>query len=180
MDHVCSLRGTKIAPLGGLLLVTNRTVIRSSKICLLIATRTRRNVIEPILLHRFVGPESIDTSTKAGFQVNCSWKSISSPFSFCREKTIPKRPEVVAQREASTDRTAVHFRSIVGGRISENRISLNAKVGLQVSWPAAWATPTSPIPLARSPKKQDRYMLVLRLSCPLIVRCLALLWARSP
>src|SRR5437879_2762175 len=70
--------------------------------------------------------KSTETSTKPDFHMNCSWKSISGPFSFNREKTIPKRPEVVAQRDASTDKTAVHFRSIVGGCISENRTSLKA------------------------------------------------------
>jgi acetoin utilization deacetylase AcuC-like enzyme len=40
-------------------------------------------------------------------------------FSFNRENTISKRPEVVAQRDASTDKTTVHFRSSVGGCISE-------------------------------------------------------------
>jgi hypothetical protein len=88
--------------------------------------------------------------------VNCSWKSTSTPFSFCRVKTIPKRPEEVAQRYASTDRTAVHFRSIIGGCIGEKRTSLNAKAGLHVCWPAACVAPISPT--ASSPNMHDRYM----------------------
>jgi hypothetical protein len=102
--------------------------------------------------------KSTDTSTKAGFHVNCSWNSISSPFSFCREKTIPKRPDVVAQRDASTDRTALHFRSIVGGCIAENRTSLNAKPGLHVRGSAACVTLVSPMLPASNPNMHDRNM----------------------
>jgi hypothetical protein len=57
---------------------------------------------------------------------------MSNPASFDREKTIPKRPEVVVQPDASTDKTAVHFLSRVGGCICENRTSLNASAGLQI------------------------------------------------
>src|ERR1700687_4416303 len=89
--------------------------------------------------------KSVDTSTHAGFHANCSRNSSSGPYSFSRENTISKCPVVVPQRDASTDRTAVHFRSIFGGRISENRTSLNAKAGLHVCWPAAWAALMSPI-----------------------------------
>jgi hypothetical protein len=126
-----------------------------------IAARTERDVIEPIPLHRFVGREIYRTFTEAGSHVNCSRKLISGPVSFSRAKPIPKRPEVVAQRDASTDKTAVHFRSIFCGVISENRISLNAKVGLHICWPAACATLISPMLPVNSPNMHDRFMLVL-------------------
>ena len=91
--------------------------------------------------------------------MNCSWNSMSGPFSISREKTIPKRPEVVAQRDASTDKTAVHFRSSVGGCISENRTSLNAKAGLHVCWATACVALTRPIPpVSSSPNTHDRYI----------------------
>jgi hypothetical protein len=71
---------------------------------------------------------------------------------------ISKLPEVVAQRDASTDKTAVHFRSSAGGFISENRISLTAKAGLHVGWPTACVTLMSPMLPASSPITYDRYM----------------------
>jgi hypothetical protein len=56
------------------------------------------------------------TFTEGGDHSNFSEKSISTPVSFCREKPISKYPaEFIAQRDASTNTTAVHFRSIVGG-----------------------------------------------------------------
>jgi hypothetical protein len=103
-------------------------------------------------------PKTVDTSTKAGFHVNRSWNSTSGPVSFNREKAIPNCPEVVVQRDASTDKTALHFRSIFGGCISENRTSLNAKAGLHVRWPAACVTPISPMLPASMPNMNDRYM----------------------
>jgi hypothetical protein len=60
--------------------------------------------------------------------MNCSWKSMSGPFSISREKTIPKRPEVVAQRDASTDKTAVHFRSSVDGKACRCYLTLVSNV----------------------------------------------------
>src|SRR6267143_7190397 len=102
--------------------------------------------------------KSTDTSTSSGRHMNCSRNSISTPFSFNREKTISKRPDVVAQRDASTDETAVHFRSSVGGVISENRICLTAKAGLHACWPMACVTLMSPMPPASSPITYDRYM----------------------
>jgi hypothetical protein len=102
--------------------------------------------------------KSNDTSTKSGFHTNCSWNSISGPISFNREKTIPKGPEVVAQRDASTDKTAVHFRSSVGGFIFENLTSLNAKAGLHICCATDCVTLTRPMLLASSPNMHDRYM----------------------
>ena len=85
--------------------------------------------------------------------MNCSRNSISSPFSFSREKPISKYPpEFVAQRDASTDTTAVHFRSSVGGCISENWTSLNAKAGLHVCWPTACVTLMSPMHACQQPE----------------------------
>src|SRR5262249_5119966 len=66
--------------------------------------------------------------------------------------------EFAAQRAVSTDTTAVHFRSSVGGCISEKRTSLNAKVGLHSSWPTACVTLTTPITPARNPAKHGRYI----------------------
>src|SRR5216684_8963115 len=102
--------------------------------------------------------KSTDTSNESGLHMNCSRNSISMPFSFNRENTISKRPEVVAQRDASTDKTAVHFRSSVGGCISENRTSLNAKAGLHVCRPTACVALMSPMPAVSSPTKHDRYI----------------------
>jgi hypothetical protein len=74
-----------------------------------------------------------------------------------REKTTWKDPaEFAAQRDASTDTTALHFRSSVDGCISENWTSANAKVGLHACWPAASVTLMSPIMPARNPDRHDR------------------------
>jgi hypothetical protein len=94
--------------------------------------------------------------------VNRSRKSISGPFSFSRENPISKVPAVVAQCDASTDTTAVHFRCIVGGSIAENLTSETAKAGLHAGSPAACAVPTSPIPYARRPTMPAR--LIARIS----------------
>src|SRR5688572_30410949 len=99
-----------------------------------------------------------DTSTSFGRHMNCSRNSISMPISFDREKTISKRPEVVAQRDASIDKAAVHFRSSAGSFISENRTSLNANAGLHVCWPMACVTLVSPMLPASSPITYDRHM----------------------
>ena len=59
--------------------------------------------------------------TEGGSHVNHSRNSISIPFSLSRENPIAKWPvEFAAQRDASTETTAVHFRSSVGGCLSEN------------------------------------------------------------
>src|SRR5262245_1500948 len=91
--------------------------------------------------------------------VNRCRNSISGPISFSREKTISKYPwEFAAHRDASTDTTAVHFRCIVGGCISERWTSLNAKVGLHCRWPRACVTLMSPMMLAINPDMHDRYI----------------------
>jgi hypothetical protein len=90
--------------------------------------------------------------------MNFSWNVMSNPASFDREKTIPKCPELVVQPDASTDNTAVHFRSSVGGYICENLTSSNARVGLHIFWPDACVSLARPIPPASSAKMHDRYM----------------------
>jgi hypothetical protein len=103
--------------------------------------------------------KSTSTLTAGDRHVNRSRNSISGPISFSREKTISKDPwEFAAQRDVSTDMTAVHFRSSVGGCICEKWTSLNAKVGLHTCWPTACVTLTSPITPARSPDMRDRYI----------------------
>jgi hypothetical protein len=90
--------------------------------------------------------------------MNCSRNSISGPVSFSRVKTISKYPEeFAAQRHASTDAIAVHFRSSVGGCMSENWISWNTNIGLHTWRPTAWVALMSPIVPASSPDMQDRY-----------------------
>jgi hypothetical protein len=74
---------------------------------------------------------------------------------------ISKEPAVVAQRDASTDTTAVHFRSMVGRCTSENRTSVKAKAGLHACWPTACVTPMSPIAPVSSPDMHARYMCFL-------------------
>ena len=65
--------------------------------------------------------KSIATFTVGSDHMNCFRNSISGPFSFSRENPISKYPaEYGAQRDTSTDTTAVHFRSSDGGCISEN------------------------------------------------------------
>ena len=62
--------------------------------------------------------------------MNRFWSSISDPTSFSRQKTISKYPvEFAVHQDVSTDTTAIHFRSSVGGWLSEKWTSLNAKVG---------------------------------------------------
>jgi hypothetical protein len=88
--------------------------------------------------------------------MNRSWNSASGAFSCWRKNPISKYPlEFVAQRDASTDTTAVHLRSKVGGCIAENWTSLKANTGLQVCPPAACVALTSPIMPARRPGMHD-------------------------
>jgi hypothetical protein len=65
--------------------------------------------------------------------MNCSVKGKSGLVSLSPVKLMLKRPKVVAQRDASTDRSAVQIRCCA--RISEKRTSLNARVGLHKVWP---------------------------------------------
>jgi hypothetical protein len=103
--------------------------------------------------------KSTATVTDGGRHVNCSRNSRSGPISLSREKTTWKDPaEFAAQRDASTDTTAVHFRSSVDGCISENWTSANAKVGLHACWPAACVTQIRGIAAARSAGMRDRFM----------------------
>jgi hypothetical protein len=81
--------------------------------------------------------KSTDTSTAFECQVNGSRKSASSAFSFSRANPIVNAPERVVHREASTERTAVHRRSKVGGCMGENRADVNARMGLQTGGLAA-------------------------------------------
>jgi hypothetical protein len=101
-----------------------------------------------------------DTFTDGGCHVNVSRKSTSSAFSFSRENVIWKFPLVVVQWDASTDTTAVHWRSIVGGRISENWTFVTAKDGLQTSGPACAAL-MNPMLLANRLSTNDRSMSLL-------------------
>src|SRR5262249_5888945 len=99
-------------------------------------------------------------------RVNFCENSISTPFSFCREKTISKEPvEFVVQRDASTATIAVHVRSQVGACISENCTSLTAKAGRQSCWPSACVTPISATMPAASPDRHDRYMCWFSFRC---------------
>src|SRR6516225_8812528 len=60
----------------------------------------------------------------------CLWNSRSGAFSLSRVNTISKDPlESAAQADASTDTTALHMRSSVGGIIAENSTSLMVKAG---------------------------------------------------
>ena len=103
--------------------------------------------------------KSTATVTDGGRHVNCSRNSRSGPISLSREKTTWKDPaESAAQRDASTDTTAVHFRSSVDGCISENWTSANAKVGPHACWAAACVTQMRGIAAARNAGMQDRFM----------------------
>jgi hypothetical protein len=103
--------------------------------------------------------KSTATVTDGGRHVNCSRNSRLGPISLSREKTSSNDPEeFAAQRDASTDTTAVHFRSSLDGCISENWTSANAKVGLHACWPAASVTLIRGIAAARNAGMQDRCM----------------------
>jgi len=102
--------------------------------------------------------KSTSTFTKGDSHLNRSRNSISGPISFRRVKTISKYPsELAAQRDASTDTTAVHLRSSFGGFISEKWTSVKAKVGLHNCWPEDCITLISPITPVRNPDIHDRY-----------------------
>jgi hypothetical protein len=89
--------------------------------------------------------------------MNSSQNSISRPISLSRENTISKYPvEFTAQRDASTDTTAVHLRCMVGGSISENCTFVNTKAGRHTGWPTACGTLMSPMMPASSPAMHDR------------------------
>jgi hypothetical protein len=92
-------------------------------------------------------------------QVNRSRKPTSGPFSFRRENPISNSPPVVAQDAASTDTTAVYFRSSVGGRIAENATSFTVRAGLHSGRPTAGAALTSALPPASKPSMRNRVML---------------------
>ena len=102
--------------------------------------------------------KSTSTFTKGDSHLNRSRNSISGPISFRRVKTISKNPsELAAQRDASTDTTAVHFRSSVGGFISEKWTLVKAKVGLH-NWPEDCITLISPITPVRNQDIHNRYI----------------------
>jgi hypothetical protein len=83
-----------------------------------IATNTRRDIFNPKVLH---GAKVRSTFTVGGVQKNCSRNSRSGAFSLSRVNTISKRPlECGAQRDASTDTTAVQLRCSLGAFIGEN------------------------------------------------------------
>jgi hypothetical protein len=103
--------------------------------------------------------KSTATVTDGGRHANCSRNSRSGPISLSREKTSSNNPAgLAAQRDASTDTTAVHFRSSVDGCISENWTCANAKVGLHACWPAACVTQIRGIAATRNAGMQDRFM----------------------
>jgi len=103
--------------------------------------------------------KSTATLTDGGRHVNCSRNSRSGPISLSREKMSSNDPaEFAAQRDASTDTTAVHFRSSVDGCISENWTSANSKVGPHACWPAACVTQMRGIAADRNAGMQDRFM----------------------
>src|SRR5205085_4896134 len=77
---------------------------------------------------------------------------MSGAFSLSRENRMSKRPEVVAQEDASTDTSAVHLRSIVSGWIFENCTSRNARTGLHPGPETAGGIPARPMQPARTPR----------------------------
>ncbi len=122
--------------------------------------RTRCNIGDPVSLDGFVSRKIYCNCHRRRTPCELlSRNSRSGPISLSREKTSSKDPaELAAQRDASTDTTAVHFRSSVDGCISENWISANAKVGLHACWPAACVTQMRGIVAARNAGRQNRFM----------------------
>jgi hypothetical protein len=81
----------------------------------------RGYIFDSKLLHCLLAAKFTATSIDGGRHANRSLNSRSGAFSLSRVKTMSKYPpESVEHQEASTDTIAVHFRSNVGGIISEN------------------------------------------------------------
>jgi hypothetical protein len=80
-----------------------------------------------------------DTSISPGLHVNCSVNGKSGAVSLSRMKLMSNRPELVAQRDASTSTRAVHTRC--NDRICENRTSLTLTMGLHALSPRACVAP---------------------------------------
>ena len=98
--------------------------------------------------------KSTDTSISPGPHVNCSVNGRSGAVSFSRMKSMSKRPELVAQRDASTSRRAVHIRC--DRRIGENRTSLTVKTGLHALCPTACVAPQTARRPASRAQRCDR------------------------
>ncbi len=97
--------------------------------------------------------KSTDTSISPGPHVNCSVNGRSGAVSFSRMKSMSKRPELFAQRDASTSRRAVHIRC--DRRIGENRTSLTVKTGLHAFSATAWVAPQTARRPATSAQRCD-------------------------
>src|ERR1700732_5058519 len=96
-------------------------------------------------------------------QANCLRNSRSGAFSLSRMKTMSKYPfEFSVHADASTDTTALHVRSSVGGIMAENSTSLSVKAGRQRFWPMLCVTAARPTIAATSADVQTRIMIV----CP--------------
>src|SRR5262249_11677249 len=90
-------------------------------------------------------------TNEGAHQTNCLRNSRSGAFSLSRVKTISKYPfEFSLHADASTDTTALHVRSSVGGITAENSTSLSVKTGRQRFSPMACLTPISPMIVAKT------------------------------
>ena len=123
------------------------------------SARTRCNIVDPVALHRFVSPKIHRNRHRR--RAPCE---LLPEFDFEPGSPFAARKRFRRHRPSSRSvthrpiRTAVHFRSMVGRCISENRTSLKASAGLQACWPTAWVTPISPITPVSSPDMHARYM----------------------
>jgi hypothetical protein len=95
-----------------------------------------------------------DTSISPALHVNCSVNGRSGAISLSRMKLMSKRPELIAQRDASTSRSAVQIRC--DSRTSENRTSLTVKTGLHALCPTACVAPQAAMRPASSAQRCDR------------------------
>src|SRR5215831_15581593 len=94
-------------------------------------------------------------------QMNRLRNSRSGAFSLSRVKAISKYPlEFSEHADASTDTTALHNRSSVGGIMSENSTSLIVNSGRQSFSPMACLTPISPMIVART-DAQARFISII-------------------
>src|SRR5262249_44556331 len=107
-------------------------------------------------------------------QIYCLRNSRSGAFSLSRVKTISNCPfESSAQAEASTDTTALHTRSLVGGIMTENSTSSSVKAGRQGCSAAASAAPISAMIVASEADMQPRFVsIVISINCESILQAL--------
>src|SRR5215467_9092042 len=131
----------------------------------LVSTFARRDVFDPILCNCFIGGKRQANTNRRRLpdKRRCRPDESFAEFEIrgIRVKAISKYPlEFSVHADASTDTTALHIRSSVGGIMSENSTSLIVNSGRQSFSPMACLTPISPMIVART-DAQARFISII-------------------